>query len=810
MSLMQHLEILAQDVRHAARGWWRAPMFTFAAVFAVALGIGAGTAVFSVVDRILFRSLPYEHGDRLVSFGLMAPIAPQEFMLGYDYLDWREAQTPFASVTSWAGVADCDLTDANPVRLRCARVEAAFLPTLGIRPMLGRNFTPQEDRPNAPKVALISYGLWRSRFAGDPGVVGKAAPLDGQSATVVGVLPPEFELPTLAPADVLVPQALDEAEQRTRRTATLLSAIGRLKPGVTQAQAAAALQPLLEQALKWVPPGFRREVKLRVRSLRDRQIQDARLASWILLASVLAVLLIACANVANLLLARAATRRRELAVRAALGAGRWRLIRQALTESVLLGLAGGAAGCALAFLLLRLFVAIAPEGIPRLAQAGVDARVLLFTLALSLVSGVVFGLAPALENPRAETLAGWRTLGARHHLFRQVLVSAQICVSLILLTGASLLLRSLWNLENQPLGMRTDSVLTAAVTLGRQSYSDPARRLAFFEQWEARLRGIPGVTALALSDSLPPSGALNGSMLYAVIDVQGQPRFTGGTGGSVAWRSVTPGYFGALGIPILRGRGFEEEDRGPSRNVVILSDLLARRMFPGEEPLGKQIQPGRIGPWLTVVGVAGNVKNSGLVERGDPEYYVVRKHAPTNVARSATAIIRSAMDPRAMAGFVRAEVAALDSTLPVTIETIEQRVGKFAERPRFNAVLLGIFAGMGLLLAAIGLYGVVSFLVAQRTQEIGVRMALGATPRAIARLVLEHAARWTAAGAALGVIGSLVAVRLLRTMLFQVPARDPWTLAAAVVVLLAVALVAAWIPSRRAARVDPMQALRQE
>jgi len=522
---------------------------------------------------------------------------------------------------------------------------------------------------------------------------------------------------------------------------------------------------------------------------------------------VLAVLLIACANVANLLLARASTRQREFAVRAALGAGRGRLIRQALTESTLLAMAGGATGCALAFLLLRFFVAIAPGGIPRLNQASVDTRVLLFTLAVSVVSGILFGLAPALHSAGAESLAGGRTVGSRHQLFRQALVAGQVGVSLILLAGAGLLLRSLWSLQNQPLGMQMDRVLTAQVTLGQKSYSDAARRTAFFDELEARLRRIPGVAELAISSSLPPTGNPLGSMLYAAIDVQGRPQFAGGTGGSVVYRSITPRYFAALGIPVLRGRDFQEEDREPNRSAIILSDALARRMFPGEDPLGKQIRPGRSGPWQTVVGVVGNVKNSGLTEPGDPEYYEVRKQA---VGRGAVVIVRSAMDAGTLARWVRAEVAALDPALPVEIDTMRQHLGRLAARPRFNALLLSIFAGMGLLLAAVGLYGVISFLVAQRTQEIGVRMALGATPGAIARLVLRDAAGWTAAGAVLGVLGSLLAVRWLQSMLFRVSARDPWTMAAALTVLSAVALLAAWIPSRRAARVDPMQALRHD
>jgi predicted permease len=814
MTTRRHLDILAQDLRYAARGFVRSPTFTLAAVLAIALGTGAGTAVFSVVDRILFRSLPYARSERLVSVGFVAPIIPQEFMLGTDYMEWRARQQPFTSITSWAGMNDCDLTGTRPVRLACAQVEASFLPTLGVQPLLGRNFTRDEDRPNAPPVALLSYGLWMSRFAADRGTVGKTIPLDGRSATILDVLPPDFELPTLEHADVVVPQAMDEAAQHRPNTGRVLQSVARLKPGVTPEQAAAALQPLFQESLNFVPGPFRKEVKLRVRALRDRQIHDARLASWILLGAVLAVLLIACANVANLLLARAATRRRELAVRLALGAARGRLWRQTLTESLLLAFAGGAAGCALAVALLRVFVTIAPEGIPRLQQATVDLRVLLFTMAISVFSGVAFGLVPALETPRAEALAGWRTLGARHSFLRHALVAGQICASLILLTGASLLLRSLWNLQNQPLGMRTTRVLTATVTLGRKSYDEPAAQLAFFEDLERRLHAIPGVAGLALSDSVPLSGTPR-STIYSVIDVAGRPPAAEGTGGMVAWRAVTPGYFAALGVPILRGRGFREEDRDPQQNAVILSDSLARRMFPGQDPLGRQIlgrdvELGRSAPWLTVIGVAGNVKNGALTDPDDPEYYVVRKHAAERFGRTATAILSGPVDSAVLARWVRAEVAALDPTLPVNIETLAQRAGKLAQRPRFNAWLLGLFAAMGLLLSAIGLYGVVSFVVAQRTPEIGVRMALGATPGAVVRLVLGHAARWTFAGAALGLVGSLFAARLLAAMLFHVSARDPWILAVAVAALSATALLAAWVPSRRAARIDPIQALRQE
>jgi len=806
------------DLRYAIRGFWRNPTFALTAVLTIGLGMGATTAVFSVVDRILFRSLPYPDGERLVFFGMAAPIEPQEFLLGADYLQWREHQTPFEAITSWSGVSDCDISEENPVRLSCARVEASFLPTLGIQPLLGRNFAREEDRPKAPKVVLLSYGLWQSRFGGDSGAVGKTISLDGEPARVVGVLPRDFEFPTLSQADLLVPQALDETAQQGVNTGTVLRTLARLTPGVTLTQAQAALQPLFQQSLQFVPPQFRKEVKLRVRSLRDLQIHDARLASWVLLGAVVVVLLIACANVANLFLARATSRRRELAVRIALGARPARLIRQSLTESLLLGLMGGCAGCIFADLLLRLFVAIAPQGIPRLQQAGLDLRVLSFALAASLLSGLLFGLAPALHRPGLEVLSGSRMAGSSRGRFRQSLVTAQIAGSLILLTGASLLLRSLWNLQNLPLGMRTESVLTASLVLGQQRYAQPAQRLAFYEEVEKRLRRLPGVTALALSDSLPPGGPAQ-TTIYSRLEVAGRSSSPEGTGGMVVWRSVTPEYFSALNIPILRGRGFREEERGLNDNRVILSASLARRLFPDRDPLNEQIRPGSGGPWLTVTGIAGNVANSGLTNQDDPEYYIVRKRGlspdpsapiPLEAQRHGSVILRTSLSPLTTAAWVRAEMAGIDATFPITIETMTQRVSKLAQRPQFNALLLSLFAGMALLLAAIGLYGVMSFLVIQRIPEIGVRMALGASPREIIRLVLAHAMRWIMAGLLLGLAGSQFATRLLESMLFQVPKTDPVTLGAALALLLLVALLAAYIPARRASRVDPMVALRYE
>ena len=808
------LESLIQDLRYGGRGFARNPTFTLTAVLAAALGIGASTAVFSVVDRILFRSLPYPGEDRLVSVGIMTPLDTNEFLFAGAYLDWRRNQIPFESITSFtAGIGDCDLTEINPARLGCASVERNFLPTLGLSPILGRNFTEQEDRPNGSKVALISYAVWQSRFGRDPNVAGKIISIDAQPVTIIGVLPQAFEIPTLAAADILVPQALNEANLQSTRALRLFA---KLKPGVTIAQAQAAMEPLFQRTLESVPPAFRKEVHLRIRSLRDRQVQDARLASWVLLAAVTAVLLIACANIANLLLARSMSRRKEMAVRAALGAGRARLIRQTLTETILLGLMGGAAGCALAWALIHLFMGIAPSSFPRLNQAGLDGRVLLFAVAGSLISGLIFGLAPAIHTPTAESLACWKTTGGRRTLLREALVAAQIAISVVLLTSAGLLLRSLWNLQNVPLGVSAEHVVTADFILGKQRYSEDASQLTFFDDLESRLGAIPGVTAFTISDSLPPYGGVR-TRPFAAIRVEGQRSYQEGTGGMVVWRYVSPGYFRTLGVPIVLGRGFEDRDRAAGESTIIVSDSLARKLFPAGSALGKRLDID--GHELIVTGIAADVRNNGPAGETSPEYYMLRKpvpdatfrnQMPPNGWRQAKVAVRSPGNPSVIEDQLKKEIATIDPALPVTVSTLQQRVSQLNERPRFNAILLGLFAGTGLALAAIGLYGVMSFLIEQRTEEIGVRMALGATPRLIAQLVLSKAGAWTVSGAAAGLIGSLFAFRAVRSLLFEVPEHDPWTLALVPAGMLLVALAAAWLPALRAARVDPMAALRHE
>jgi predicted permease len=462
-----------------------------------------------------------------------------------------------------------------------------------------------------------------------------------------------------------------------------------------------------------------------------------------------------------------------------------------------------------------MFVGLSPEGIPRLDQAALDPRVLLFTLAGSIASGLLFGIAPAIQNPQAESLTGSRTAGARRMLLREWLCAGQIAISLVLLASAGMLLRSLWKIQSVPMGLETEHVMTAEFVLSRLGYSEDARQHQFFNELETRLGRIPGVGSFAISDSLPPSGGTRGRLL-ASMQVEGQPPFDKGTGGLIMWRYVTPGYFASLGIPMVRGRAFTEEDRAPGASTMILSQTFAQRLFPNRNAVGQRIKTNE---WATVVGVAADVKNLGPMQPSEPEYYILRRHVPDENSRiqepptgwrQAKVAIRTSVNPNVMAGWIKREFAALDAALPVTIGSMQRRVGRLVDRPRFNALLLTLFAGMGVLLAAIGLYGVMAFLVAQRTAEIGVRMALGATPGAITKLVLSRAAAWTLVGVLVGLAGSLFATRALGSMLFEVEARDPWTFLVVLPVQLLIALGAAWIPTLRASRVDPMTALRHE
>jgi len=814
-------EVLRQDLRYGLRGLRRNLIFASAAVITLALGIGATTAVFSVIDRILFRSLPYAHDERLVSVGLVAPIMPQEFMLGNSYYVWKESQTPFEAFTSWSGVNRCDLSEANPAHLACANVEADFLPTLGIGLVRGRNFLPEEDVPNAPHVALISYGLWSSRFGKAEDVLGKTISIDGDMNRIIGVLPPTFELPSLEHADIVVPQRVDQAAQRRPGATRIMNAMGCLKPGVTAAQAAQMLQPQFEQALSLAPPRFRAEVRLRVRSLRDYQVHDARLTAWVLLGAVFAVLLITGANVSGLLLARAAERDLEFAIRKSLGASRWRLLSQMLAEALLLSAFGILMGWLLSEALLRFFVRIAPQSIPYIDRAHLDGRVLGFAIVVAILSGLAFGSAPFWSRDLLGKRIFGNRAGASRVRARQILLVSQLSVTLILLTAAGLLLRTARNLQNQALGIRTGQVVTATVHLNRQQYPHALQRMQFVARVEERLKQIPGVNSVAVSDSVPPGG-LRHDRIIGVIAVEGRPKPEGGTGGNVVWRLVTPEYFSVLGIPIRRGSGFTEQQRNSNDHVVILSEAMAARLFPGEDPIGKHLnlseRPDN-NPWYSVVGVAANAKNSGLVTENEPEYYKLWRNreedwysnfAGLGGGLLANFILNTPTNPEVLASVIRSEIGTIDNAVPIEFETMRQHVSSLAERPRFQAALLSLFAALAIVLAATGLYGLLAFIVSRRTQEIAVRMALGAGKQDIVALISRDGARMVGWGILLGAAGALAISRTYRALLFGVSAGDWSTLLSATFVLLLAGALAMWVPLRRAMSVDPMRALRCE
>lgn len=811
------LDILLQDIKFALRVYRKSPGFTFAALLALALGVGATSAVFSVADRILFRPLPYHAGEQLVSFGMLAIVVDGgEFLFAADYKDLSDANTPFQSITSWSGVEGCDITDRNPVRERCAEVDWNFLPVLGVRPVIGDTFSKADVQPGAPRKVILSYGLWRSRFAGDAHVLGKTLRLDGAPARIVGVLPASFELPTLQRADLLTPQIIFPVGWQHGST-YVLRPIGRLKNGVSLRAARAELTGVFNGMLSYVPAPFRKEVQFRVRSMRDRQMEGARLAAQTLLGAVLAVMLIACANIANMLLARAATRQTEVAIRAAVGISRARLVAQMMTESVLLALSGGIIGIGLAAIFLHLALAADRNGIPQLANATLDTRVLIVSVSLSLLSGLLFGLAPALKRPQMEALGRWRGVDTRSSvMFKHALVVTQIAVSTVLVTAAGLLVKSLWNLETQPLGMMSEHVLTAQLVLPSSRYKKPEERFAFFNQVEQQIETIPGVRAFGLSDSLPPGG-WERSRPFSSIEVPGRAQHRTGTGGLVNWRYVSPGYFEALRIPLLQGRGFREEDRSSTENLCILSFPLARRLFPTRNPIGAHIRIG--GTRVEIAGVVPDVKNTGLATSDNPEYYILRGRSPDETylnntgpvaQRTLSIVVRSAIPNATLTELIRQRIAALDATLPVDIETMHSRLSDLAAGPRFDALLLVTFAVIGLFLAAVGLYATVAYLVTQRTQEIGIRMALGATRGDVASLVLGQSAKWTIAGVGLGVLSSFATAKLLSGLLFRISARDPITLIVAAAILFVIGLVAAARPARRAASVDPMTALRSE
>jgi putative ABC transport system permease protein len=765
-----YLDHLQQDLRYALRGLRHSPLFTAAALLTLALGLGASTAVFSVVDRILFRPLPYAEPGRLVWLGMAAPIDPNEFLLSPDYLAWQKSAAVFSHLTATSGNTDCDLTMNNPIRLRCANVDWNFLETFGVQPILGRDLAESDGS----ETVLISHRLWRSRYNAAPTVLGQTLEINHKATRIVGVLPADFELPTLEDFDFLRRIQIPPPDGPM----LLLTAFARLRPNQSLEQATSELQPRFEEALNRLPPPLRKEVTMRVHSLRDRQTRDSRSAALLLLGAVLLVLLIACANVANLLLARATSREREWAIRRSIGASVGRLFRQSVTESLLLASAGALLGLGLSSVLLRIFVILAPSGLPRLADARIDLRVLGLASLLAAICALLFGLAPLV--PR------------RSFWFRPGLVVAQIALTLVLLSAAITFLERLTLQLKTPLGMRQDSTLVTEIVLHRERYPSWEKHLQFFDNLQQRIRRIPGVEAVAAADSIPPQGNTMGA-IFSHFQVEGRPPTSGApAGGRVLHRQVTPGYFSILGIPFLSGQTFTDVDP----DAIILSQALARRLFVDQSPIGQRLRVHN-GPFRTIVGVVADVRNAGLTGKDDPEIYELRHRHPESYRAFSYLLTRSTADPGILAAVVREEVRALDSRVSVSSFPLQSKVRELTARPRFQTALLSGFAAVGLALAGIGLYGVLAFLVASRTKEIGIRIALGATPAKVWQLVLLRALAWTALGLLLGLAGAYAAQVLTGSL-------------AAVLVLTITALLAAWIPSHRAARVDPATALRWE
>lgn len=809
------LDRVGPEFRMALRSTWKHRLHSLTVITTIALVIASGSVIFSVVDRILFRATPYSQEDTLVSVGVVAPIESVEFLMSGTYFQWKNSGA-FNAMTSWSGVTDCAFVNEVPVGLVCARVEWDFLQVLGVPLQLGRDFDWTEDRPGAPRVAILSHDLWSSHFGRSREVIGTEFSSEGGHVRVVGVLPRDFELPNLQPFDMLVPQSLPERAYNPEAATHILRAFARLQSDTTLEQAHARLQSRFLEMLQWVPPILRNEISLLLRPIREYQLGSARLASWLLLAGIIAVILVACANVAGLLYARDAGRKQERAIRHALGATTARSLAESTAQNLMLGFAGGIAGLGLASILLEALIRLAPDGIPYLDQASINWRVLVFAIGASVLATILPSISIALQRPQLGTLTGVRTTRSGLVL-RQLLIIAQVSLSMFLLSLAGLLIRSFLNIQTEQIGIRSEKVFTAEILLGSR-YPLAEQRHRIFETLESRILRLPGVEAVGVSDTLPPVGPVRKKPL-SIVQIHGRPLAEEGHLGSVNWRAVTPGYFQALGIPILQGRGFVDDDRKNSDKVVILSERLAGVLFPGEESLSQHVRFGPDEPWWTVVGVAGDVKNEGLTALPEPEFYLVRKDAADlglgnlqteDTSRRAVLVVRSDSAVEAMGRSIQFEVAKLDPTLPVNVEALEESIAQLRTPSRFNATVLGYFSVLSLLMASVGIYGLISFVVEERNRELGIRMALGATRWHIARLILSHVLAWTATGAVIGLFCAFLAGDLVESLLYRVKGIDLFTQLLTIGVLLLTALIAATRPVVRASRVDPATVLRYE
>jgi putative ABC transport system permease protein len=805
------MEILVQDLRYTVRVLLKKPAFTAIVVLALAIGIGANTAIFSVVNAILLRPLPYKDFDRISMIWMDNPkLGVKEDWHPYpNYVDYKEQNQVYEDMAAFNN-RSFNLTGAgDPVRVLGAWNTASLFSVLGVPPSNGRVFTEEEEEPGKDLVVVLSDGLWRSRFGRDPNIVGQTISMNGANRTVIGVMPAGFSFPDKT-TEVWVPLAISP-QRKQDRNAISFKAVGRLKPGVSMAQARAEMGAIAKRLDEQYS---RSDYGVNLVMLRDQETGSVKPALLVLLGAVAFVLLIACANVANLLLARAAIREKEIAIRLAIGARRSRIIRQLLTESAVLGLVGGAAGLLLAVWGLRVLVALSPGDIPRFDQAGIDGRVLVFTLAVSLLTGLIFGLVPSLQASKPDlnsTLkeGGRGTTGGAGALrVRNLLVVSEIALSLVLLVGAGLLIRSFIRLQQFDLGFNPDNLATMRIQLPGTKYREAAQVEAFYKQLFERIESVPGVQSVgAISDVF-----LSDTPNSTNFSIEGRPVPTGADSIEVPLDSVSPGYFRTMGIPLQRGREFDERDVRGSTPVVIVNETFVRRFFPDEDPLGKRFVYGGAGPdnnqWITIVGVVGDMRRTGFDRPVRPETFLPHSQATSGTL---TIIARTSGDPASLSNTLRGEVWAIDKDQSVfDLKTMDQTLSEMSSQRRFNMLLLGVFASLALTLAAVGIYGVMSYSVAQQTHEIGIRMALGAGQTDVLGMVVRRGMLLAASGIGIGLIGAIALTRLMSSLLYGVSATDPLTFVVIPIVLGIVALGACFVPASRATKVDPMIALRYE
>ena len=808
---------LVRDLRHALRDLIANPGFTVVVLLTLALGIGANVAIFSVVNGVLLRALPYEHAERLVAIWEVdtrtTPVEYKNPVSVGNFGDWREQRDVFEHVAAFSWWSDTVFSGRDgPESIRSGRVSAGFFETLGVQPSLGRVFLPEEDQPARRQVTILSHAFWQRRLGGEPNVIGRVVRLGDVDYTVVGVLPAGSDLLSSG-VEAWTPMGLPASDFENRRS-HWMRVIARLKPGVTIERAQAQMTTVAD-GIRQAYPQWMTGYQVRVQSLREDMVGDARPALLVLLGAVGFVLLIATANVANLLLGRTLRRRRELAIRAALGAGRTRIIRQLLTESLVLSVLGGTLGAALAAGGTGALLALSPANLPRAREISVDPTTLLFALALSVATGVLFGLAPALQVSRVDPNSilregGRSATGAGRH--RNFLIVAELALALVLLAGAGLMMRTMAQLAAVRPGIDPRNVLATTVNLPRSNYGKASQVSALVERLMEEAKQLPDVTSVAAAYVVPLGGTY--STYSFVIEGQGLPR--DGEKLDFGLHPVSAGYFETMRIPLVRGRRFTERDAGDAPPAVIVNEAMARRRWHGQDPVGQRIKfakdPAAPAPWFEVVGVVGDVKQNGVDL--DPPPAVYKPYGldalPVQTGRM-TVLVRSASDPLRLAPEIRNLVQRLDSQLLVAdVATMEEVVAKTRADRRFVMLLLGLFAALALALASLGIYGVVSYSVGQRTQEIGIRMALGARPGGVLRLVIAQSMRPVWVGIGLGAACALALSQVMTSLLFGVTASDPATFVGVSIVLAAVALFACYLPARRAMAIDVTETLRAE